>query len=151
MSPSVVSEESSHLGGLLDKITGPVTDDGTVADMDDLEKMERELHGDSEYERLRNEEKKEEFEAGLRYARVEDDLRRRENSQATSRVETGQLPSDLNDMRVYSDLTGKTGDTGITRYANDDSSELSPPPTTSYGGSEISFPSQTPRERVLSP
>jgi len=31
-------------------------------------------------------------------------------------------------------------------------SELStPPPTTNYGGSEISFPSQTPRERVLSP
>ena len=143
---------SSHIGKLLDEITGPVTEDRAgECERDDLKQMQRELHGDSEYERLRNEEKKEEFEAGLRYARVEDDLRRRENSQATSRVETGQLPSDLNDMRVYSDLTGKTGDTGITRYANDDSSELSPPPTTSYGGSEISFPSQTPRERVLSP
>jgi len=32
-----------------------------------------------------------------------------------------------------------------------DDSSLSPPPTTSYGGSEISFPSQTPRERILSP
>ena len=30
-------------------------------------------------------------------------------------------------------------------------SSLSPPPTTSYGGSDVSFPSQTPRERVLSP
>jgi len=142
---------SSHIGGLLDEITRPVTDDGTEAERDDLEKMERELHGDSEYERLRNEQKKEEFEAGLRYARIEDDLRRREDSQATSRVESGQLPSDLDDMRVYSDLTGKTGVMGITRYEGDDSSELSPPPTTSYGGSEISFPSQTPRERVLSP
>jgi len=89
MSPSVVSEDSSHLSGLLDKITEPVTDDGTVAVRDDLEKMERELHGDSEYERLRDEEKKEEFEAGLHYARTEDELRRAEDSQATPRVESG--------------------------------------------------------------
>jgi len=34
---------------------------------------------------------------------------------------------------------------------SDDGSSLSPPQTTSYGGSEISFPSQTPRERVQSP
>jgi len=34
---------------------------------------------------------------------------------------------------------------------SDDGSSLSPPPTTNYGGSEISFPSQTPRERVPSP
>jgi len=34
---------------------------------------------------------------------------------------------------------------------SDDSSELAPPPTTNYGGSKISFSSQTPRERVLSP
>ena len=32
-----------------------------------------------------------------------------------------------------------------------DDSSLSPPPTTSYGGSEISFPSQTPREEAVSP
>jgi len=152
VSPSVASEESSHIGGLLDEITGPVTvtDDGMGTERDDLEQMERDLHGDSEYERLRDEEKKEEFEAGLRYARNEDVLRRAENSQTTSRVDTGQLPSDLNDMRAYSDLTGKTGVMGITRYGSDGSS-LSPPPTTNYGGSEISFPSQTPRERVMSP
>jgi len=34
---------------------------------------------------------------------------------------------------------------------SDDGCSLSPPPTTSYGGSEVSFSSQTPRERVLSP
>ena len=152
MSPSVASEESSHIGGLLDKITGPVTDDGTGTERDDLKQMERDLHGDSEYERLRDEEKKEEFEVGLRYAHIEDDLRRAKDSQATSRVDTGQLPSDLSDMRAYSDLTGKTGVTGITRYGDDNSSELSTPPaTTNYGGSEIAFPSQTPREKVLSP
>jgi len=145
---------SSGIGALLDKVTGPLTGEETAtqSDRSDLEQMERDLHGDSEYERLRDEEKKEEFEAGLHYARAEDDLRRREDSQATSRVETGQLPRDLNDMRAYSDLTGKTGVTGITRYGSDDSSELlPPPPTTNYGGSEISFPSQTPGERVLSP
>jgi len=38
----------------------------------------------------------------------------------------------------------------VQMISSDDSS-LSPPPTTSYRGSEISFPSQTPRERVLSP
>jgi len=40
--------------------------------------------------------------------------------------------------------------TGITRYV-DDGSELSSPPAMNYGGSKISFPSQTPRERVFSP
>jgi len=114
MSPLVVSEESSHIGGLLDKITGPVSHDGTVVERDDLEKMESELHGDSEYERLRDEEKKEELEAGLHYARIEDEKRRAEDSHATPRVNTGQLPSDLSDMREYSDLMGKTGVTGIT-------------------------------------
>jgi len=153
---STSDSTSSGIGDILeqqlDEITGPASRAGTVVERDDLEEMERELHGDSEYERLRDEEKKEEFEAGLRYARAEDDLRRCENSQATSRVETGQLPSDLDDMREYSDLTGKTGVTGITRYGSDDSSELSPPPpTTDYGGSEVSFPSQTPMERVLTP
>jgi len=144
---------SSHIGGLIDKIIGSVSDDGEIAsERNDLEQMERDLHRDSEYERLRDEEKKEEVEAGLRYAGIEDDLRRRENSQATWRVESGQLPSNLDDMRAYSGLTGKTGVTGITRYEGDDSSELSPPPTTTnYRGSEISFPSQTPTEMVLSP
>jgi len=35
----------------------------------------------------------------------------------------------------------------VQTISSDDSS-LSPPPTTSYGGSEISFPSQTPREAI---
>jgi len=54
---------SSHVGELLDKISGPLTNEGTVSQIerDDLEQMERDLHGDSEYERLRDEEKKEEI------------------------------------------------------------------------------------------
>jgi len=39
----------------------------------------------------------------------------------------------------------------VHTISSDDGSSFSPPPTTSYGGSEISFPSQTPRERVQSP
>jgi len=39
----------------------------------------------------------------------------------------------------------------VHTISSDDDSLLSPPPTTSYGGSEISFPSQTPRERVETP
>jgi len=34
----------------------------------------------------------------------------------------------------------------VHTISSDDSSSLSPPPTTNHGGSEISFPSQTPRE-----
>jgi len=147
---TVPTEESSHIGELLDKITGPLVEDGTVMNSE-VAREEREFFGTAEYKRLRAEEKNDEFEYGVHKARIEDELRRAKDSQATSRVDTGQLPSDLGDMRAYSDLTGKTGVTGITRYGSDDSSELSPPPTTSYGGSEISFPSQTPRERVQSP
>jgi len=49
--------------------------------------------------------------------------------------------------------TPVTGDDAVTlpTISSDDDSSLSPLPTTSYGGSEISFPSQTPRERVSSP
>jgi len=115
-SPSVVSEESSHIGGLLDKITGPATvSDEYGATVSEVAREEKDFFGTAEYKRLRAEEKKDEFEYGLHKARIEDDLRRREQSQATSRVESGQLPSNLDEMRAYSDLTGKTGVTGITR------------------------------------
>jgi len=154
----IASEESSHIGGLLDKITGPMTvSDEDGATVSEVAREEKEFFGTAEYERLKAEEKNDEFEYGLHKARIEDDLRRGEQSQATSTVESGQLPSNLDEMRAYSDLTGKTGVTGITRQrsrsvGSQESSRLSsPPPTTNYGGSEISFPSQTPRERISSP
>jgi len=138
---------SSHIGGLLDKITGPlaVTDsDGVAATSEiahelsqlDRDDRLREFHGTAEYESLRAGEEQDRFERGLHQAQIEDELRRRENSQATPRVESEWLPSDLGDMRVYSDLTGKTGITGVTRRRSSsvgsiDSSRLSsPPPTT---------------------
>jgi len=154
---STTTTTSSGIGAILeqqlDKITGPATvSENDGATVSEVAREEKEFFGTAEYERLRAEEKNDEFEYGLHKARIEDELRRREDSQATSRAETGQLPSDLDEMRTHSDLTGKTGVTGISRYGSDNSSELSsPPPTTNYGGSEISFPSQTPRERVQSP
>jgi len=48
------------------------------------------------------------------------------------------------------DEYGNRRDHAVHTISSDDSSSLSPPPTTDYGGSEISFPSQTPRERVQS-
>jgi len=107
------------------------------------------FHGTQEYGRLKVQEEQEDYDKALAKARIEDDLRRRENSQVTLRVETGQLPSNLDDMRAYSDLTGKTGVIGITRYRSrsvnsQDSSRLfSPPPTTQFGGSDIYFPLKT--------
>jgi len=151
-SPSEASAvSSSHIDTQLDKITGPLSDlDGTAMTLEishelselACEDQQRQFFGTPEYEQLRAGEKQDEHEYGLYQARIEDDLKRCKNSNATSRAETVQLPSDLNDMRAYFDLTGKTGVTGITRYGSDDSAELSPPPTTDYGEDEVSFPSR---------
>jgi len=154
---------SSGIGAQLDKITGPlmITDsDGVAATSEiahelsqlDREDKLREFHGTAEYERLRAGEEHDKFEMGRHQARIEDDLRRREDSQASPRVESGWLPSNLDDMKVYSDLTGKTGITGIMRRRSSsvgsiDSSRLSsPPPTTIsnkstvYEGSILAMP-----------
>ena len=48
------------------------------------------------------------------------------------------------------DEFGNRRDHAVHMISSDDGSSLSPPLTTSYGGSEISFPSQTPGERDLS-
>jgi hypothetical protein len=145
---------SSGLNRQLEGITGPpspsLDPDGTATTSEIArEEVAREYLGTAEYEILKEEDKQQAFEHGRHKARIEDDLRRRENSQATSRIGTGQLPSDLDDMRAYSDLTGKTGVAGITRYRETEDedengmsdSTLSPLPTTSYGGSIAAVPS----------
>jgi len=70
---------SSGIGALLDKIAGPVTvsDDNDGATVSEVAREEKEFFGTAEYERLRAEEKNDEFEYGLHKARIEDDLRRR--------------------------------------------------------------------------
>jgi len=142
---------SSGISAQLDKITGPLMESDESVMPPESHWKERAFFGTAEYKRLKAEEEKDEFEYEVHKARIEDELRRHKDSQATSRIGTGQLPSDLDEMRAYSHLTGKTGVRGITWYGSEDFSELSPPPTTSYGGSQISFPSHTPRERVQSP
>jgi hypothetical protein len=153
---------SSHIGDVLDKeldkIRGPLTIDyeGTATTSEiarECSQAQREeqfqgFHGTQEYEMLKAGEEKAKFEMGHHQARIEDDMRRCEDSQATPRQESGWLPSDLSDMTGFSDLTGKTGVTGITRYRSSSkcvdsevSSELSsPPPTTDYGGSILAMP-----------
>jgi len=55
-------------------------------------------------------------------------------------------------LPVNADKHGnRLGQVKVYTILSDDESSLSPPLTTSYGGSEIFFPSQTPRETVLSP
>jgi len=150
---------SSHLGEQLEKITGPLSEpDGTATTSEiGREKLGKGYMSTPEFEALKEQEKKDDFERGLCMAKIEDELRRSEESQVTSRVETGQLPSDLDKMRAYSDLTGKAGVTGIMRYNDndrnsDESSELSPPPTTSYGGSIAAFPPRAiPQDPFLTP
>jgi hypothetical protein len=155
VSPSLATT-SSGIGAILerqlDEITGPVSlldPDGTATSSEIAHELQlREFHGTAEYEGLRQGEERDRVEMGLHRARIEDDLRRRENPDATPRQESGWLPSNLDDMRAYSDLTGKTGVTGITRYrsrsksvGSEVSSELSsPPPTTDYGGSILAMP-----------
>jgi len=149
---------SSGIGAVLDihlnTITGPLSSDGEMATMSEIthelsqldsEDQLRQFHGTQEYEVLKAEEEQDRIEMGLYRARIEDDLRRREDSQATPRQESGWLPSDLNDMRAYSDLTGKTGITGVTRRRSSSvgsrSSGLSSPPLTMvYGGSILAMP-----------
>jgi hypothetical protein len=148
---------SSGIGAVLDRhldmITGPVSAGGTATTSEiahelselDRKDQQRAFHGTQEYERLKAQEEKEDYDAALNRARIEDDLRRRKDSQATPRQESGWLPSNLDDMRAYSDLTGKTGVTGVTRHRSrsvgSTGLELSsPPPTTSYGGSILAMP-----------
>jgi hypothetical protein len=177
-SPSL-DTASSGIGAILeqqfDKITGPVSTldlDGTATSSEIAHEFSqgvregqlREFHGTAEYEMLKQGEEQDRVEMGLRRARIEDDLRRRENPDATPRQESGWLPSDLNDMRAYSDLTGKTGVTGVTSYrsrsvGSEDriSSVLSSPPpttrqTTEYGGSIVGFPpSAIPQDPFATP
>jgi len=74
---SIASEESSHIGGLLDKITGPLTDPEGIATTSEiaheLTQMDREdqlraFHGTAGYKGLKAGEEKDNFERGLHQA-----------------------------------------------------------------------------------
>jgi len=132
--PELSEVSSSHIGAILDRITGPLPDSVGTATTSRIARGDHQTQffGTPEYAGIRAGEKQDEFEYRHQKAWVKDDLGRRENRQATSRVNTAQLPSDLDDMSEYSDLTGKSGVTEISRYESDVSWELSPQPTTNY-------------------
>jgi len=82
----------------LDKITGPLSSDGEMATMSEIVHKLSQLHREDqlrqfrrtqEYEVLKVGEEQDRVEMGLHRARIEDDLRRREDSQATPRQESG--------------------------------------------------------------
>jgi len=148
--PELSEVSSSHIGAILYRIMGPLSHSVGTATTSriDREDQQTQFFGTPEYAGIRPGEKQDEFKYRHRNACVEDDLWRRENRLATYRVNTAQLPSDLDHMSEYSDLTRKSGVTEITIYESEDSSELSPQPTTNYGRSDISLPLKTARERV---
>ena len=98
------SVSSSDLHGKLEMITEPLTQnvpDGTAMTSEiGREEVGKGYLSTPEFESLREQEKSEEFEYGLFKARTEDDLRRRKNRQATSRVESKQLPSICHGARL---------------------------------------------------
>jgi len=131
-SSSAGTEESSHIGKLLEK-TGPHSTDSE--DTAILEVGDR-LGGEAVTL------PREVFNRGVRIHNAE--------AVAAGRFDQIMLPVLGPDpCDEYGNRFSRQGT--VHTISSDDGSSLSPPPTTSYGGSEISFPSQTPRERGLSP
>ena len=139
---SVATDESSHIGEVLDRhneITGPLpTDpDGTAT----TSEIAREELGDYlGVQQAAVTLTREQFNQGVRI----------HNAEVMAEGRLSQIIEPIWRENSVIDEYGNRRDHAVHTISSDDSS-LSPPPTTNYGGSEISFPSQTPRERVLSP
>jgi len=138
-SSSAGTDESSHIGELIKEREGPLpTDpDGTAT----TSEIAREELGD--YQGVQPAAvilTREQFNQGVRIHNAE--VRAEGHpSQAIEPIwATAQVIDEYGNRRPPAVLT-----------ISSDNSSLSPPPTASYGGSEISFPSRTPGERVLSP
>jgi len=137
---SAGSDESSHIGDLLDKHTGLPTDpDGTVT----ISEIAREELGDylGEDQSAVVTLTREQFNQGVQIHNAE--VRAVGHSSQIMEPVLGTAPCDEYGNRFSQQHT-------VHMITSDDSSSLSSPPETNYGGSEISFPSQTPRERVSS-
>jgi len=141
---STTTTTSSGIGAILeqqnDKITGPlpIDPDGTAT----TSEIAREELGDY---------------LGVQPAAV--NLTREQYNQGV-RIHNAEVRADGHPSQVIEpiwrensviDEYGNRRKHDVHTISSDDDSSLSPPPTTSYGGSEISFPSQTPRERDQSP
>jgi len=73
------------------------------------------------------------------------------NAEAVAEGHLSQIIELIWNENSVIDEYGNRRDHPVHTISSDDDSSLSPPPTMNYGGSEVSFPSQTPRERVQSP
>jgi len=137
------TEESSHIGDLLEKPTESESEFESEA-LGGPMVLPRDVY--NETARMHNEEARETGHLSQIVSTVHG---------GSSVDEEGNLV--YKQLRVYTiPSTPRMSARGRSRsVGSQESSRLaSPPPTTSttnYGGSEISFPSQTPRERVLSP
>jgi len=137
------TDESSHIGELLKDRTGPLpTDpDGTAT----TSEIAREELGDylgvqpqAEAVTLT----REQFNQGVRI----------HNAEVRAAGHLSQAIEPIWGTPQVIDEHGNRHSHAVHTISSDEGSDLSsPPPTTSYRGSEISFPSQTPGERVESP
>jgi len=137
---SAGTDESSHIGELIKNREGPLpTYPDRTATTSEIAQQElgSYMGGDETAVTLT----REAFNQGVRIHNAE-------------MVKAGHLSQIMEPvLPVNADENGnRLGKVKVYTISSEDESTLSsPPPTTSYGGSEISFPSQTPRERVLSP
>jgi len=133
------TDESSHIGELIKDRKGPLpTDpDGTATTS---EVAQEELGDYLGVQPAAVTLTREQFNQGVRI----------HNAEVRAEGHPSQAIEPIWGTAQVIDEYGNRRPPAVLTILNDDSS-LSPPPTTSYGGREISFPSQTPRERVLSP
>jgi len=131
----VPTEESSHIGELLDKNTGSLNEENPATDSEDAQLGEYLGVQPGAVTLTR-----EQFNQGVRI----------HNAEVRAEGHPSQVIEPIWGTAQVIDEYGNRRPPAVYTISSDDSS-LSPPPTTSYGGSEISFPSQTPGERVPSP
>jgi len=135
---TVSSEESSHIGDLLEKDSDresstPAEENTTHVQEGKNEAMEE---GQAAVTLTR-----EQFNHGIRI----------HNAEVRAAGHPSQAIEPIWGTAQVIDEYGNRCSNAVHTISSDDSSELSSPPTTSYSGSEISFPSKTPQERVMSP
>ena len=135
---------SSGIGAILeqqvDKITGPLPEDpdGTAT----TSEIAREELGDYlGVQQAAVTLTREQFNQGVRI----------HNAEAMAEGHLSQIIEPIWRENSVIDEYGNRRRHEVHTISSDTGSSLSPPPTTNYGGSEISFPSQTPRERVTTP
>jgi len=141
---SELETESSHIGELIKDREGPLpTDpDGTATTLEIArEELGDYLGEDQSTAAAAVTLTREQFNQGVRIHNAE--VRAAGHPSQIMEQVLGPAPCDEHGNRFSQQHE-------VHNISSDDSS-LSPPPTTSYGGSKISFPSQTPRERVATP